>query len=842
MYQRNQRRSYDPDTGTVAAEITASTSRYPDVYFTHQTNKITGVETVEPGVFDIQATGRVRFRIEVWNDRCWRFRYNLEEFAPAHSYALAEGFSRIPTELKQKENTRFYTIESPTLSCRITKRDGTLRLTEKKGGRIVWEEKEPFRVRTTLLKGTDQLRIQVEAQPGEMYFGLGDKSWETNLRGREFQNWCTDAFGFHREMDPLYRSIPFFYGLRDDIAYGVFLHNTWRTWFDFDSYGDESVNIWSEGGEFDYFFCYGPELNEVAGQYHRMTGTPELPPLWALGFHQCRWSYYPESRVRELAAEFRERQIPCDAIYLDIDYMDGYRCFTWNEDYFPDPKGLIDDLREDGFQTVVMIDPGIRVDPDYFVYSEGVEKDVFCRRTTGEPMVGPVWPSECVWPDFTNPDVRDWWGPLYRELYLEQGVSGFWNDMNEPAMFKTNNMTFPDAVRHDFDGHPCDHRQAHNVYGQLMARASYEGFKTLQPAKRPFLLTRAGFSGGQRYAAVWTGDNVASWEHLRLANIQCQRLSISGYSFCGTDIGGFVDVPTGELLLRWLQLGAFHPLYRIHSMGNNVDGAAEAESEMVKKSEKLNRLDQEPWSFGEKWAVLNGEAIRFRYRLLPYLYAAFRKHLDTGIPLLRPLAFIDQEDARCRERKDEFICGDDLLISPVLKPGQKTKSVYLPQGKWYDFHTGKACDGGQTIRARLRLDRIPVYVRAGAIVPVFPRAAQHTGELPGTTLLLKAYVAATGSGSFYWDAGEGYGYETGQFRELRFTQSSETNSWTLDIEHKGAFRPTLEELELELWGLNFTPTTVRIDGETITDLRLDSSQSRLLLTIPFTVQRVELTK
>jgi alpha-glucosidase len=837
MYQRKPRRSYEPEPGAVAAEITAGTSRYPDVYFTHQPDRITGLETVEPGIFDVQTTGRVRWRIEVWSDRCWRFRYNLDELKRLPAYALAEDFVRKAPELKVGENRQYYTIQSDSLLCRIAKKDGTLRLTERAGGRVVWEERDPFRVRTTLLRGTDQLRIQVAAAPGEKYFGLGDKSWESDLRGREFQNWCTDAFGFDRDMDPLYRSIPFFYGLREDLAYGVFLNNTWRTWFDFASYDDDLVNIWSEGGEFDYFFCYGPELDAVAAQYHRMTGLPELPPLWALGFHQCRWSYYPESRVRELAAEFREREIPCDAIYLDIDYMDGYRCFTWNEEHFPDPQGLIADLRKQDFQTVVMIDPGIRVDPDYFVYAEGVEQDVFCRRTTGEPMVGPVWPPACVWPDFTNPAVRQWWGPLYRELYLEQGVSGFWNDMNEPAMFKTNNMTFPDAVRHDYDGHPCDHRQAHNVYGQLMARASYEGLKALQPAKRPFLLTRAGFSGGQRYAAVWTGDNVASWEHLRLANIQCQRLSISGYSFCGTDIGGFVDVPTGELLLRWLQLGVFHPFFRIHSMGNNVDGAAEAEAEMVKESERLNRLDQEPWAFGAKWTEYNTAAIRFRYHLLAHLYTVFRKHLETGLPILRPLAFYDQKDARCRERKDEFLFGADLLVSPILKPGQKSKTIYLPEGKWYDFYTGRAYPGGQALRTRVRLDRIPVFVRAGAIIPYFPEAAQHTGALPGTRLDLRVYAAATGEGHFYWDAGEGYGYEVGQYQELTLVQTTGRGSWALQLLREGAFRSSLEELAITVYGLESPPETVRVDGAPTPDFTWKSGQ--LHVTVPISTERIE---
>jgi alpha-glucosidase len=404
----------------------------------------------------------------------------------------------------------------------------------------------------------------------------------------------------------------------------------------------------------DYFFINGPSLDDVAVRYHELTGITELPPLWAMGFHQCRWSYYPESRVRELAADFREKKIPCDALYLDIDYMDGYRCFTWNKEHFPDPAKMISDLRDDGFHTVVMIDPGIRVDPDYHVYADGMEGDMFCRRPDGTHMIGPVWPPECVWPDYTDPEVRDWWGDLYKELYLEQGVSGFWNDMNEPAVFKVNALTFPEDVRHHYEGYGADHKKAHNIYGMQMTRATWDGLRRLKPEKRPFLLGRASFAGGQRYAALWTGDNVASWEHLAIANRQCLRLAISGYSLVGTDIGGFVDDPTPEMLTRWLQLAVFHPVMRVHSMGNNEDGAAEVEAEAVKEAEKLNRQDQEPWVHGKKHTKLNRSAIKMRYRLLPYLYTVMKRHVEVGTPVLRNMFFYDQKDPYCRKFPDQF--------------------------------------------------------------------------------------------------------------------------------------------------------------------------------------------
>jgi alpha-glucosidase len=275
-----------------------------------------------------------------------------------------------------------------------------------------------------------------------------------------------------------------------------------------------TTTFWAEGGEMNYYFLYGPSLPQVSRAYARLTGTHELPPLWALGYHQCRWSYYPHSRVMEIADTFRELEIPCDAIYLDIDYMDGYRCFTWNREHFPDPKGLIDELRSKGFQTVLMIDPGIKEDPDYAVYQDGLEKNAFLRSPDGELAKGPVWPGFCAFPDFTDPEVRHWWGDLYTDLYQNLGVAGFWNDMNEPAVFHVHHKTLPDHVLHHYEGLLASHRKAHNIYGQQMNRASWEGFRRLQPEKRPYLLTRASYSGGQRFAAVWTGDNFSDWESL----------------------------------------------------------------------------------------------------------------------------------------------------------------------------------------------------------------------------------------------------------------------------------------------------------------------------------------
>jgi alpha-glucosidase len=833
--KQRTRRPYDTPPGTVHEADTLSSQRYEDVYYEHAVEQISTLQRQGTQEFLLVNAGAIHLRLEFWSDDLIRFRYSYGGEGPDFSYGRAPEARPRPTTVEVAEADSRIEFRTATLRVEVDRADGRVRIYSREHESLLHAYAAPFYCRTTLMKGLDQVRLQLEHDSKESYYGLGDKAWDTNLSGRYFENWNSDSFAYGRERDALYRSIPVYYGLREGVAYGVFLDNTYRSHFDFNSQGDGKTTIWADGGSFDYYFINGPRLDAVASRYTQLTGLPELPPLWALGYHQCRWSYYPEKRVRELANSFREKAIPCDALYLDIDYMDGYRCFTWNHDYFPDPKQMIGDLREQGFQTVVMIDPGIRVDEDYPVYREGVARDVFCRRTTGEQMVGPVWPPECVWPDYTNPRVRDWWGKLYHELYVEQGVSGFWNDMNEPAMFKVNALTFPLNVRHDYDGLTGDHAKAHNIYGMQMARATYEGLKELQPAKRPFLLARASYSGGQRHASLWTGDNIASWEHLAIANRQCLRLAISGYSLVGTDIGGFVDDPSPELLTRWLQLAVFHPLMRVHSMGNNTDGAAEAEAEEVKQAEASNRQDQEPWVHGGVHTQRNRAAIAFRYRLLPYLYTAFRRHVQTGIPVLRNLFFYDQEDPGCRTFGDQFLAGDDLLVCPIVKPGVKTMTVYLPRGDWYDYWTGKRYGGKQKIRVRAKADRLPIFARAGGIIPTMD-AVQHTGELQDLdTVKLSVFLNTSGHGTFYWDAGEGYGYQSEQYSLRTFAFQRKGASIRLEQANEGQFRSNFDRYRVRLHGLDGPPSEVEVDGKLLPDaIQSAGRSSEIILPYDFT--------
>lgn len=708
----------------------------------------------------------------------------LENF----SYAVPK-LVNTATVFSFTETEEDYRVETNTVSCIINKKhflisfaDNQQNVINEDLSAMHWEENVDF--------GGYYVYCTKKGHAGEGYFGLGDKPTTFNMRGKRFQNWNTDTYSFARDQDPLYRSIPFYIGLKDTTAYGIFFDNSYRTYFDFGQEDHDKTSFWAEGGELQYYYIHGPHMMDVVKRYHTLTGTHPMPPLWALGYQQCRWSYYPESKVKKLGKTFRDKKIPCDALYLDIDYMDGYRCFTWNKKYFPDPKRMVKELSDDGFKTVVIIDPGIKVDENYWVYKEGKENKYFCRRSDDYFMEGHVWPGRCQFPDFTNPEVREWWGGLFKGL-VETGVAGIWNDMNEPAVFGSG--TFPDDVRHYYDGHRGSHRKAHNVYGMQMVRATYDGLKKLYKNKRPLTITRAGYSGVQRYSSVWTGDNLASWEHLKLALLQCVRLSVSGVSFCGTDIGGFTGEPDGELFTRWIQLGVFSPFMRAHSAGDT--------------------REREPWSYGEEFEAINRKFIELRYKLLPYFYSAFWEHHKYGFPILRPVVMLEQDKVQNRTREEEFTFGDKILISPILHPGQTSKIVYLPEGKWYNYWTYETYEGGREHTAHAALDSMPIFVKAGSVIPEWP-VMQYVGEMDLEEIKFQVYHSPYEVNSFYYeDHGDTFAYEQEIYTEKKFVVKGDDQSLNIRQSSEGLYTPRYETYDLKLIGLPFLPKRVIIDGK-----------------------------
>lgn len=602
-------------------------------------------------------------------------------------------------------------------------------------------------------------RWDLQAPADARYYGFGQKQGFLDKRGQRMSLWATDEPLHILDHDELYQAIPFFLTMgADGHSTGVFVDCPARVTYDVAKAKTDVCSIELAVPTLDAYVFTGPDAKDVIRRYTDLTGRMELPPLWALGYQQCRYSYYPESRVREIAREMREREIPCDAIYLDIHYMDGYRVFTWDKDRFPNPKQMVADLAEDGFKTITIVDPGVKVDGRYEVFQDGIRNDHFVCHPDGELFIGTVWPGRTAFPDFMREETRRWWGDLHRGLINDVGIAAIWNDMNEPSCFARN--TFPDEILQGEEGEQVRHADVHNVYGQTMAVATHDALKRLQPDKRPFLLTRSGYAGIQKYAAVWMGDNHSWWEHLHMAMPMCLGMGMSGVPFVGTDIGGFQRDSNGELFARWIQMGALMPFSRNHSA--------------------LDTIDQEPWSFGPEVEDIAREFLRLRYRMLPFLYNEFYNSTKTGLPIMRPLVLEYPTDSHTFNLGDQFLLGTDVLVCPVYQPGVTKRMVYLPAGDWFDFWSGKRLEGGQHIVADAPLERMPLYVRGGAIVPM-EHPVNHTGERDGKELILHAYASEDGQLELYEDAGEGFGYVRGEFAVTTVAVKREGNALTFAV-------------------------------------------------------------
>ena len=742
------------------------------------------------------AENGVLLEITILRGSVVRFRYATDNnFEQDFSYAISENAVKGYSLLEVDEVEDAYQIVTKKIKIVVAKEDMKVSIYDH-NDKVILQDELGFHYEQSYEFGGNIVKMSKVAPQGECYYGLGDKPMHLNLKGKRVHNWATDQYAFGKDQDPLYKAVPFYTSLHDGRAYGIFFDNTFKTYFDFCHERRNVTSFWAHGGEMNYYFFYGPDMQDVVTRYTDLTGKPELPPLWALGYHQCKWSYYPESRVKEVAQKFRELQIPCDAIYLDIDYMEGFRCFTWNKEYFPDPKRMVKELADDGFKTIVIIDPGIKIDNDYWVYQQAIEKDYFCKRADGPYMRGKVWPGECFFPDFTNPEVREWWAGLFEEIIDEIGVKGVWNDMNEPAVMEVPGKTFPNDVRHDYDGHPCSHRKAHNIYGTQMARATYEGIKRFAYPLRPFVITRSAYSGAQRYTSSWTGDNIATWEHLYIANVQAQRMSMSGMSFTGSDIGGFAEQPTGELYARWIQLGVFHPFCRTHSSGDHGD--------------------QEPWTFGPEVVDVTRKYVSLRYELLPYLYTMFWEYATEGIPMLKSLVLYDQEDTQTNYRTDEFIFGNQILVCPVQEPNAQGRRMFIPRGNWYNYWTHEYVKGGMEQWVDAPLDTIPLFVKEGAIIPKYP-VQQYVGEKKIEELVLELYYKEGNkeTSQVYEDEQDGYGYTKGGYSLRNFSFTGKKDEIIIQQHKTGSFITEYEKMRFRMIGVPFTVVSVEIDNVTV---------------------------
>ena len=652
----------------------------------------------------------------------------------------------------------------------------------------------------------------------ENYYGLGDMPGSLNRRNRAYTFWNTDSFAWQESTDPLYKTIPFFIGLNQGTAYGIFFDNTYRSNFNFGIESPDFYSFGAEGGEINYYYLAGPEPKKIVQMFAALTGHTQLPPYWTLGFQQSRYSYYPEARVREIAKTFRDKKIPCDAIYLDIDYQKGNAPFTVDRERFPSFEQMIKDLAAQNFHTVLIVDLHVKKDPGhgYAPYDTGIKNDAFVKKADGSLFVATVWPGESVFPDFTLTRVRTWWGGLFAD-FVNMGVAGFWNDMNEPALFLTPTKTMPLDNLHRFDdGTTLNHGAVHNFYGMENVRATYDGLRILRPNERPFVLTRAAYAGTQRYAATWTGDNISTWNHLRMSTPLMLNMGLSAYPLVGTDIGGFAGSPTPELLTRWIEVGAFNPIYRDHTGSGTAD--------------------QEPWVHGPEYEAIRKRYIELRYRLLPYTYTAMEESFRAGIPLMRPIFLEYPQATEFYGDERNFFFGSDFLVEPIVTEMVDPEEIKVPPGTWYDFWTSTHFTDKDKIVLRPKLDELPLYVRAGAIIPLQP-VIQTTNETPSGPLELRVYPGENCQGALYQDDGHTYNYEKGEFLRVAYacTVTAGQIRITSHIEKNGQ-TPWWSTIEVKVFGLTGAPKEIHLGDQTLTGWHYDSEARAVSFSIPDAVR------
>jgi alpha-glucosidase len=654
----------------------------------------------------------------------------------------------------------------------------------------------------------DAFTLRRRCMPEDAIYGLGEKTGHQNRRGRDFTLWNTDVLDPHTtleftegrpdsdprsdrtstEFDPYYVSIPFFYhqGSASGQMAASFVDNGYRGHYDFTDPWEYRVQF--DGGQYTEYIFAGPGMPAILQAYTWLTGRTAAPPLWALGYHQCRWFRYTQDAVEQVATEHRSREIPCDALWLDIEHMDGYRVFTWDEQSFPDVDGMLRRLDDQGFKVITIVDPGIKAEPGYRVFDQARERDVLCKTEGGDTYIGLVWPGETAFPDFVTEAARNWWGEL-NAAHVRSGLAGIWNDMNEPAT-----GAIP-ADRMRFGGGQHSHERYHNQYALLMAMGTTAGLLAAMPQRRTFVLSRAGSAGIQRYAANWLGDNLSRWDHLWLSMPMASGLGISGQAFVGADIGGFKGNSNAELYLRWMQYGVLTPFCRNHS--------------------EIGNVDQYAWTWGpviEQWVR---DAVRLRYRLMPYLYATFLRASETGAPVQRPLIFDHQQDPMVRDLDDEFLFGPDLLVAPVFEQGCTARQVYLPAGTWYDWHSAEVVEGGTFRVVPTPMQTIPIFARGGAVIPMWPDAPPSTTGYHPSVIELHLFVPGDdGTHTSLLQEDDGLTFASLQGSRYRttmeVTRSGDRLTVRGEVTGDGYDGFAREELHLVLHGA--APQTVEVDG------------------------------
>ena len=573
------------------------------------------------------------------------------------------------------------------------------------------------------------------------YYGLGEKGGDLNKKGCYTENFNTDDPETDDDSVTYYKTIPFYVALKEEATYGIFFDNSFRSYFDMGKEMGDRIFFGAIGGQIQYYFIPGENIKEVVKNYTALTGRMEMPPLWSLGYQQCRFSYFSQEEVRELVKTFEEKDIPLDVVYLDIDYMDGFRVMTFKTPNFDDAAGLISDLKEKGIRTITIIDPGVKVDEEYPVFKRGKEGNHFTKKLDGEMFIGAVWPGDSAFPDFSNKDCREWWKSELKKFISEHGMDGIWNDMNEPCVFNNDHKTMLETCLHNSDNGVIEHKEFHNRYGFEMSRCSKEAQEELHPNERGFSMTRATYAGGQRYSSVWTGDNMSLWSQMRMSISMNANLGISGFSFVGNDVSGFGLDSSEELFIRWMEMGPFIPIFRNHS--------------------NMYTRRQEPWAFGPRAEKIAKKSIELRYELLPYIYDLYYISHKEGLPIFRPMIMEYEKDMNLLNMREQFMLGENMLVAPVLYEGERSKTVYLPKGSWFNYFTMEKLQGGKWYKLPCELDEILVFVKEGAIIPTYNKKFRNVKERPNN-ILLKVF-GENAKGFHYNDDGHTMEYLEGKY-------------------------------------------------------------------------------
>lgn len=689
-------------------------------------------------------------KVTVYSPSVIRVRLDKQELGRDFSYAVVGVPEKTMTNITQDSQT--VTIKTDSLKVIVTKQPYAIAFYTPDGQLISADEKGL----TTSWTG-QTVTTYKKMQDGEHFIGLGEKTGNLDRRGSGYTNWNSDTYAYSISQDPIYSTIPFYIGIHHHLNYGVFLDNTYQSDFNFGASNNRFSSFGARGGEMNYYFIYHKRAADIITSYTYLTGRMPLPPLWSLGYQQNRYSYYPEAEVMRIAHTLRENKIPADGITLDIHYMDRYQLFTWNKERFPNPAGMNAELQKLGFRTTVIVDPGIKVEKGAPAYEDGLSKDVYIKYPDGQPYTGEVWPGWCNFPDFTSIRGRNWWHTQV-DFFARSGVSGIWNDMNE---FSTWGQKAPDNILFDYDGKPTTHLEAHNVFGLEMVRSSYEG--ALEHFKeRPFILSRSGYAGLQRYSAIWTGDNRAEDSHMLQGVRLMTSLGLSGVPFSGMDVGGFTGTPSTALYTKWITLGAFIPYFRNHSASDS--------------------RPSEPWTFGKDVLQVAQNYIGLRYKLMPYLYSTFYEASQNGLPVMRSLAIDYTFDPKIMSAdfQNQYQFGDAFMVAP-FESNKDYGKVYLPEGTWYGMDTGGKETGNQEKIIPLSNDKLPVFVKGGSIVPM-QSLVQSTAEQPTDTLTVHVYNGDTSNSfTYYEDDGKSFDYQNGEFYKRTITFNPKKKSVTFAV-------------------------------------------------------------